>query len=404
MPLTAPGGYFGRGGVDGVIGQGTTNNTGDRVFLGGENAGTNNTGDDAVGIGFNTLRDNSGAGAIAYGNEAGRNNASPNLIAIGNFAADAGIPAGDVDGAIAIGTRALSAVTQTHVDGRITVIGDDALDTYPGAAFFRGVTVIGGDAGGRYTVATTLQNTLFVGSQAGNNATEGFNNCAFVGSRVAGLAGSTAIGGNGNTGLGDLCLSLLTTGVNNTVAGQGAADSLTTSNNNVIGGLAAGEAVTAGSDNNLIMGQGAAPSFGDDNVVLGGSGGGIQITTAADGNIVVGAGTLGVSMATDNNIVIGRGAGQAGITFGDKFLLETDIAGTAQTLLYGEINNGNLILGTSNTAGNPIDRDLSGTNVLKILSGTAPSANPVGGGFLYVTAGALNYRGTAGTITALAAA
>ena len=52
----------------------------------------------------------------------------------------------------------------------------------------------------------------------------------------------------------------------------------------------------------------------------------------------------------------------------------------------------------------PIDRDFSGTNVLKILNGTAPSANPVGGGFLYVTAGALNYRGSGGTITALAAA
>jgi len=34
----------------------------------------------------------------------------------------------------------------------------------------------------------------------------------------------------------------------------------------------------------------------------------------------------------------------------------------------------------------------------------APVSNPVGGGFLYVEAGALKYRGTSGTITTIALA
>lgn len=39
---------------------------------------------------------------------------------------------------------------------------------------------------------------------------------------------------------------------------------------------------------------------------------------------------------------------------------------------------------------------------LHIANGTAPSANPSGGGVLYVEAGALKYRGSSGTVTTLA--
>jgi hypothetical protein len=47
----------------------------------------------------------------------------------------------------------------------------------------------------------------------------------------------------------------------------------------------------------------------------------------------------------------------------------------------------------------------SGVGVIGIANaGTVPSANPTGGGVLYVEAGALKYRGSAGTITTLAAA
>lgn len=44
----------------------------------------------------------------------------------------------------------------------------------------------------------------------------------------------------------------------------------------------------------------------------------------------------------------------------------------------------------------------SGAKVVAIGNGTAPTANPTGGGYLYVEAGALKYRGSSGTITTIA--
>lgn len=43
----------------------------------------------------------------------------------------------------------------------------------------------------------------------------------------------------------------------------------------------------------------------------------------------------------------------------------------------------------------------SGTNVVFVGNGTAPSSNPSSGGYLYVESGALKYRGSGGTITTL---
>jgi hypothetical protein len=43
-----------------------------------------------------------------------------------------------------------------------------------------------------------------------------------------------------------------------------------------------------------------------------------------------------------------------------------------------------------------------GVTVVFIADGTAPSANPVGGGILYVEGGALKYRGSSGTVTTIA--
>lgn len=46
----------------------------------------------------------------------------------------------------------------------------------------------------------------------------------------------------------------------------------------------------------------------------------------------------------------------------------------------------------------------SGTNVIFIGNGTAPSGSPTGGGILYVASGALKYKGSSGTVTTLAIA
>jgi hypothetical protein len=46
----------------------------------------------------------------------------------------------------------------------------------------------------------------------------------------------------------------------------------------------------------------------------------------------------------------------------------------------------------------------SGTNVMFMANGTAPSTNPSGGGILYVESGALKFRGSSGTVTTIAPA
>lgn len=80
----------------------------------------------------------------------------------------------------------------------------------------------------------------------------------------------------------------------------------------------------------------------------------------------------------------------------DKFRIKSD---------WTVENNGNMIVaaglqvgGLSNTWGN-------GGAVVGITNTTfAPSTNPVGGGALYVDAGALKYRGSSGTVTTIAPA
>ena len=59
---------------------------------------------------------------------------------------------------------------------------------------------------------------------------------------------------------------------------------------------------------------------------------------------------------------------------------------------------GNVGIGTTNQFG-------SGTVVLALANAvTVPTTNPTAGGVLYVQAGALKYRGSAGTVTTLAPA
>jgi hypothetical protein len=58
---------------------------------------------------------------------------------------------------------------------------------------------------------------------------------------------------------------------------------------------------------------------------------------------------------------------------------------------------GNLLIGMTATA-------TSSARTLHLANATVPTANPTGGGVLYVEAGALKYRGSSGTVTTIAAA
>lgn len=69
-------------------------------------------------------------------------------------------------------------------------------------------------------------------------------------------------------------------------------------------------------------------------------------------------------------------------------------------------NNGLTVLAKINATGNFVVGNMaiatSSVATIHISNGTIPSANPTGGGVLYVEAGALKYRGSSGTITTIA--
>jgi hypothetical protein len=72
------------------------------------------------------------------------------------------------------------------------------------------------------------------------------------------------------------------------------------------------------------------------------------------------------------------------------------ITGGSSVSANGSVNSaGSMRIGSTGAT-------ISGTNILSITNGTAPSANPTSGGFLYVEAGALKFRGSSGTITTIA--
>lgn len=58
-------------------------------------------------------------------------------------------------------------------------------------------------------------------------------------------------------------------------------------------------------------------------------------------------------------------------------------------------SSGNIFTGGLTTAAT------SSAKTIHIANGTAPTANPTGGGVLYVESGALKYRGSSGTVTTL---
>lgn len=426
MPLNTPG-YFGVLPTQQVRGAGAGQaQTGDNVFLQGANAGDLNSGDDALAIGRGALENNTGISAIALGPNAGRDNIGANIIAIGDSALDqnagvgsigigfhAGLNAvpdeliaigfdaapagiGDAEGVIAIGARALNALATSHIDGNLIAIGIDAWALETGGSFVRHVTVIGGDALATHVGA--IQNMVAIGARCFRSFTDNGSNCVGVGALIAEFGSTT--GGNAHTAVGDQALSRQGAGSSNTAIGSRAQSRMASGiNNTALGALALQDSTAP--DEVVAIGTGVLITSGDETIGIGGP------VTAGARNVFVGVNTE--PPTGSDNVVIGKGAGISYLypQQSNVFELATreDATQGTQALLYGILGQGNLILGnTLDGSNDPTDRDLSGTNVFKILSGTAPSANPIGGGFLYVTAGALNYRGTAGTITPLAVA
>lgn len=113
----------------------------------------------------------------------------------------------------------------------------------------------------------------------------------------------------------------------------------------------------------------------------------------------------------DANIIV-HGNSSGGITPAGRLFVSVVNSGNTQSLilnLLAQTSNGmailynstgtftGLTLGGSGASG----AGTSGTNILSIANGTAPSSSVAGYGQLYVESGTLKYRGTSGTITTL---
>ena len=87
--------------------------------------------------------------------------------------------------------------------------------------------------------------------------------------------------------------------------------------------------------------------------------------------------------------------------YGGSFSDVGTMFGTTGLILDGGGSKIKLLNTNNNIAINGATHGTTAAGVLAIANGTAPTTSPVGGGQLYVEAGALKYRGSSGTVTTL---
>ncbi len=248
-------------------------------------------------------------------------------------------------------------------------------------------------------------------------------NNAFVGVN----AGNFSMTGVGNCAVGYVALSAVTTGSYNMAFGQAALGSLTTGAGNVaIGNSSLGQ--QAAGSGNVGVGSGtlAFNTGGSGNVAIGDSAAGTA--GAATGLIAIGQQAGNAATAPAYSILIGRLAGYQITTGGGNVCIghqtgaglttgaNNTIVGSMVTGLPAAMSN-NVVIADGNgnrrfnadAAGNiglnTPDQYGGGAGVVGIKNCTAvPSANPAGGGVLFVEAGALKFRGAGGTVTTIAPA
>lgn len=84
-----------------------------------------------------------------------------------------------------------------------------------------------------------------------------------------------------------------------------------------------------------------------------------------------------------------------------KLHIQNDVAGTTALLVRGSTSQTADTIQMQDIAGN-LKFAVTKDAWLAIYNSTAPAANATGGGYLYVEAGALKYRGSSGTVTTIA--
>lgn len=341
------------------------------------------------------------AHVILLGESAGANLAASNIIALGWRAFSGGWPAGDANNSTVIGENTFPGLAdltsgKSNALGAVTILGGSTYSAMTTSRRMAGLIAIGagiapdfdGAAGGGMDSTILIGNSIFKNNTLDNalsdhNVIIGHGACvraSLDGVRTQ-YTDSVIIGANAGPQI----------------------NTLATFNGNTIIGSRAGQGMTGNGGNNVVLGAVAAPglSSGIQNVIIGNS---ANLAGAAVSTVVIGfastkgAATDGVFLGAEQsnavtgarNIHIGRSAGDAEPSANaDRLIVETVDAGNVRRgVLYGNMANGNLLVGLSTPA---VDRDLPGTNLLKLLNGTLTGAAPVGGGFFYSLAGQLHW-------------
>jgi hypothetical protein len=381
MPVSSPSYFPGVKGTDQIVGiTAGASQTGARVFLAGSKAGAFSTVADLVLIGDNV------GGTSAY--------------------TDAGMRGTTVIGSSSV-PRGGDCTTDilTGNTGAVTSLGWNNAPNIVAGARIAGLIMIGAgilpnapfDGGG-----SNWARNILIGNNIGQNnqSTAGFGSSDNV--IIGYLAASANAAGNQqlleNTIIGSrACSSLIGTSVTGCVViGSRAAQGMGGSSNTIIGDQAASTLTTGA--NNVIVGQGATLNGATAYTVAIGAG---QVANVSSKSVYIG-GSSGSPPAwgANRNVVIGYNAGaNATAGQGDQFIVETNDV-SQLSLIYGRFDTGNLWLGNAAVA----NRGSTGTNNVYLTNGNVGTGSPVGGGYLYVNAGALHYKGSSGTDTVVAVA
>jgi len=350
---------------------------------------------------------------ILLGEIAGQNLGASNIIAIGWRALSGGFPAGDADNSTVVGENSFPGPADLTTGkglglGAVTVLGGSNYAAITTSRRFAGLISIGAGIAPNFTGVNDggMDRSILIGNSIFKNNT--LDNALSSGNVILGHHAAARASLNGQA----------TQYIDNIIIGENAGPQVDTLSsiigNTVIGSRAMQGFLGPGGDNTVI-GRVAALTLtnGLRNVILGVGAeiaGNATDTVAIGANITHGATTDGVYLGAGQaggftgarNIMIGRGAGDSEASpNSDRFILETfTAAAVRRTLLYGNLNDGNLLLGLSTPA---VNRDFRGTgqptNVLKLLNGIAGTgAGPTGGGYLQAVAGQLTWTDSAANV------
>lgn len=370
-----------------------------------------NTSTDQV-TGINAGHLATGAPRFLAGANAGNNSTVANLIVIGHNALSAGVTAPQIAGTVCIGGSALAAYQNIDVVGRSpvgsVVIGFQAnqLLAFGGANVTIGTNaaqtvvgqVTGGFASNVVIGANAMQNgagvsttdTIAIGFNCATSVTPSqaatFGGCIIIGANAASIIGPGGVTFNGCILIGNQAgMSLGSNSASPSEVifiGSGCCSAAVQSTSTVV----IGDSIfVAGGTLTQSVSIGSQQSVNSNNVCIGYA---IGQTGGAPG---VGCIILG-SLA---------GTGADGAAAADTLIVETNYS-TRKALFFGSLASGNLIIGNSVPGTNRDFGGVPGTNMLKLLNGTAASgANVIGGGYFYVSAGDLHWVDSAGLNTTL---